>query len=417
MDHFSYHEDRLFCEDVPVSDVAEKIGTPFYLYSHATLERHVSFFQQAFRGVDHLICYSAKANSNHAILALFQKWGTGLDIVSGGELHRGLSAGFDPAKIVYSGVGKRVDEIDAAISQGILMFNVESMDELELINSRAGQLNRKASIALRVNPDVDPQTHPYISTGLKKNKFGINIDSAVAGYQKAQTLPHVEVKGIDCHIGSQITNLEPFEQALASVMQLIRELQSHHIQIQYIDMGGGLGITYQEEAPPQLDAYARVMNAALKGTDYRLILEPGRVIIGNAGILVTRVLYCKKNPMKTFVIVDAGMNDLMRPSLYEAYHGIHPVERTSRSSSVVDVVGPICESGDYLAKDRAMPMVKPEELLAVMSAGAYGYTMSSNYCSRPRVAEVLVKGEQFGVIRQRESYDDLMRGELAPDFI
>lgn len=417
MHHFGYKDDRLYCEGISVGDLAAEVGTPFYLYSYATLERHITLFQQALNCLDHLICYSAKANSNHALLTLFQRWGTGLDIVSAGELHRGLAAGFDPGKIVYSGVGKRMDEIDAAISRGILMFNVESMEELDLINARAGQLKRRASIALRVNPDVDPETHPYISTGMKENKFGIDIASAMQGYRQAQAMPHVDIKGVDCHIGSQITTLEPFEEALESVTLLIRELHARKIDIEYIDMGGGLGITYQEEVPPQLEAYARVMATALKGTGYKLILEPGRVIVGNAGILVTKVLYCKENPDKTFVIVDAGMNDLMRPSLYQAYHAIQPVWRRQRESMVADVVGPICESGDYLAKDRSMAMVRPQELLAVMSAGAYGYTMASNYCSRLRVAEVLVQDDQYGLIRRRESYEDLMRGQQVPDFL
>lgn len=417
MHHFHYHNDRLHCELVSVGDIAAAVGTPFYLYSHATLKRHLAKFQQAVDTVDHLVCYSAKANSNHALLRLFQQWGSGLDIVSGGELYRGLAAGFEPAKIVYSGVGKRIDEIDAAIGHGILMFNIESMDELAVINARAKQMNRVAPVALRVNPDVDPQTHPYISTGLKKNKFGIDMASAMAGYQQAQALPHVEVKGIDCHIGSQITTLDPFAQALDSLMQLIRQLQAQQIKIDYIDMGGGLGITYQEEAPPQLDAYARIMSTALQNSGFKLILEPGRVIVGNAGILVTQVLYCKENPDKTFVIVDAGMNDLMRPSLYQAYHDIQPVVRQDRESMVADVVGPICESGDFLAQDRSMLKVFPQELLAVMSAGAYGYTMASNYCSRLRVAEVLVHEDQFDVIRRRERYDDLMRGVQLPGFL
>jgi diaminopimelate decarboxylase len=417
MHYFSYINDHLHCEAFSVGDIAVAVGTPFYLYSYATLKRHLTLFQKAFSGVDTLVCYSAKANTNHALLTLFRQWGSGLDVVSGGELHRGVAAGFDPGKIVYSGVGKRVDEIDAAISCGIMMFNIESMDELSLINARAGQLKRKAPVALRINPDVDPKTHPYISTGLKKNKFGIDMSGAVEGYRQAQRLPHVEVKGIDCHIGSQITTLEPFQQAMESVTLLIRELHAQKIDIHYIDMGGGLGITYQEEAPPHLDAYARRMVAAFKGTGFKLILEPGRVIVGNAGILVTQVLYIKKNPDKAFVIVDAGMNDLMRPSLYQAFHAIQPVVRNQRESMVVDVVGPICESGDFLAQDRSMRLVHPQELLAVMSAGAYGYSMSSNYCSRPRVAEVLVRGDQFDVIRRRENYTDLMRGEQLPDFL
>ncbi len=417
MHHFNYQNDLLYCEQVAVTDIAADVGTPFYLYSYATLERHFAQFQQAFSTMDHLVCYSAKANSNHTLLRLFQQWGSGLDIVSGGELHRGMAAGFEPAKIVYSGVGKRIEEMDAAISSGILMFNIESMDELQLINTRAGQLNRKAPVALRVNPNVDPKTHPYIATGLEKSKFGIDMASAMVGYHQARDMPHVEVQGIDCHIGSQITTLAPFEQALESLTGFIRELHTHRIDISYIDMGGGLGITYQEEAPPQLNAYARMMETALKGTGYTLILEPGRVIVGNAGILVTQVLYCKQGPNKSFIIVDAGMNDLMRPSLYGAYHDIQPVVRAKRESMVADVVGPICESGDFLAQDRSMLAVRPQEWLAVMSAGAYGYTMSSNYCSRPRIAEVLVRADQFGLIRQRESYEDLMRGEQIPDFL
>ncbi len=417
MNHFQYRQNTLHCEQVAISHIAKTVGTPFYLYSHATLERHFSAFRDAFKGIDRLVCYSAKANTSQAILTLLRQWGSGLDIVSGGELYRGLKAGFLPNRIVYSGVGKGIDEIDAAISRDILMFNIESLEELDLINTRAGTLKRRARVAMRVNPDVDPQTHPYISTGLKKNKFGIDIPTALKGYRLAQGLEHIDIVGIDCHLGSQITTVEPFEQALASLQTLIRELHAQQIDIQYLDMGGGLGITYHEESPPQLSDYARAITNALKGSSLKLILEPGRVIVGNAGILVTQVLYRKQGPNKAFVIVDAGMNDLMRPSLYAAYHEVQPVVLSEQETIEADVVGPICESSDFLAQRRTMAAVKRGELLAVMSAGAYGFAMSSNYCSRPRVAEVMVRGDQFELIRRRETHDDLLHGEQVPDFI
>ena len=416
MHHFKYHDNVLCCEDVSIQEISAKIGTPFYLYSYATLKRHFQVFNAAFEGVPKLICFSAKANTNLAVLKIFADMGCGLDIVSGGELYRGLKAGFSPDRIVYSGVGKRVDEIDYALETGILMFNVESLVELELINRRAGELQKRAPVAIRVNPDVDPKTHPYISTGLKKNKFGINTEAAIESYRKAGSLDHVDVVGIACHIGSQITETKPFEAALISLKTLINELKQMGTDIQYLDMGGGLGITYADETPPSLSEYAGAITQQLKGLELELILEPGRVLVGNAGILVTKVLYRKSGEVKNFVIVDAGMNDLLRPTLYNAFHAIEPVVNSKENLIVADVVGPICESSDFLAVDRRICDVESGDLLAVMSAGAYGYVMSSNYCSRPRVAEVMVKDDRFHVIKARESYEDLVRGESLPPF-
>jgi len=417
MNHFKYRDNVLYCEDVPVPEIAAKTGTPFYLYSHATLKRHFQVFSEAFDGVPKLICYSAKANTNLAVLKLFADLGCGLDIVSGGELYRGLKAGFSPDRIVYSGVGKTVAEIDYALDTGILVFNVESLAELEQINRRAGKLKMRAPVSIRVNPDVDPKTHPYTATGLKKNKFGIGSDVALESYRVARGLEHIEIVGVDCHIGSQITEAEPFQAALGNLKALINELKSMGINIRYLDMGGGLGITYADETPPSLGEYAGVIVTQLKDMALQLILEPGRVLVGNAGILVTEVLYRKSGAVKNFVIVDAGMNDLMRPTLYNAFHAIEPVENSRKDTIVADVVGPICESGDFLAIDRNISDVQSGDLLAVMSAGAYGYVMSSNYCSRPRVAEVMVKGDHFNVIKARESYEDLVRGETVPAFM
>ena len=407
----------MFCEDVPVQHIADEIGTPFYLYSHATLKRHFQAFSKAFAGIDHLICYSAKANTNQAVLKLFAGLGCGLDIVSGGELYRGLKSGFAPQRVVYSGVGKSSAEIDYALEQDILMFNAESLLELELINERAGRLNKVAPVAIRVNPDVDAKTHPYISTGLKKNKFGINTEAALEGYRTAARLEHVEAIGVACHIGSQITESDPFEDALKSLKILIEELKQRGIDIQYLDMGGGLGITYADEKPPPIHEYADTIMKQLKGMDIKLVLEPGRVFVGNAGILVTKVLFRKSGGAKNFVIVDAGMNDLMRPTLYNAFHAIEPVLNSRRDLIVADVVGPICESSDFLAVDRSIAAVDGGDLLAVMSAGAYGFVMSSSYCSRPRVAEVMVKDDRFHVVKARESYEDLIRGETVPPFL
>jgi diaminopimelate decarboxylase len=352
-----------------------------------------------------------------ALLRLFSSLGGGVDVVSGGELYRAIKGGADPQKIVFSGVGKRVDEIEYALKTGILMFNVESSQELQVINEVAGRIGKKANIAIRVNPDIDPKTHPYISTGLKQNKFGIDILRAPMAYRLASQLPNLKIVGIDCHIGSQLIEVEPIIEALRKLKQLVGNLRKEGMEIQYLDLGGGLGITYEDEEPPHPMEYASNIFEEIKGFGCTLILEPGRVIVGNAGILVSKVLYTKENEEKRFVIVDAGMNDLVRPSYYGSYHQILPVKEESREEIVTDVVGPICESSDFLAKERKMPKVNPGELIAVMSAGAYGFSMSTNYNSRPRVAEVIVRDDQMFVIRRRENYEDLIRGEEIPDFL
>ncbi len=417
MHHFQYKGDAMYCEDMAIQDIAEAVGTPFYLYSHATLTQHFRAFQNAFKGSDHLICFSAKSNSNQAVLRLFASLGGGLDIVSGGELFRGLKAGVPPEKIVFSGVGKREDEIRYALESDILMFNVESLQELRQIDRCAAGLNKKAPIALRVNPDVDPQTHPYISTGLKKNKFGINQEAVIDAYKTAQVCDHINITGVSCHIGSQITQVGPFVDALERLKALLATLGDMGIQVSYLDMGGGLGITYDQELPPHPTEYGQAVVEALGDLSVTPIFEPGRVIVGNAGILVTRVLYTKGGEDRDFVVVDSAMNDLVRPSLYGAYHGIEPVIKSDREMIQADVVGPICETGDFLAKNRQVPRCESGDLLAVMSAGAYGFTMSSNYNSRPRVAEVMVKENAFQVVRERETYADLIRGESVPQFI
>lgn len=415
MDYFHYINDELWCEDVPLAKVAEEVGTPFYLYSYKTLNHHFKVFDDSFADIPHIICFAAKANSNIAILRIFAQSGGGVDIVSGGELYRALLAGVNPQKIVYSGVGKKIEEIEYALNSNILMFNVESAQELELINACAKQLNKKAGIALRVNPDVDAQTHPHISTGLKDNKFGINAELALKQYRRAATCSNLEIKGISCHIGSQITKISPFLDAFGEVRKLFHLLHTEGIAIKYIDLGGGLGIRYNQEEPPHPSEYAKALISAKNELDCTFIFEPGRVIVGNAGIMVTRVLYTKENMEKKFIIVDAGMNDLVRPSLYNSYHDIRPVRKNACDEAVADVVGPICESGDYLTKGRLLPKFARGELLAVMSAGAYGFAMSSNYNSRPRVAEVLVKDDRYYIIRRREAYADLVRGEEVPD--
>ena len=417
MNHFIHRDNELYCEDVPVRRIAEKVGTPLYIYSHATLKRHFKVFSDAFKDVDRLICFSAKANTSLAVLKLFSNLGGGLDIVSGGELYRGLKAGFSPRKIVYSGVGKRMDEIDYALKTGILMFNIESLEELEVINKRAEMLKKKAPVAIRVNPDVDPKTHPYISTGMKKNKFGINTEFAINGYRAAMRLENIKVIGIDCHIGSQITETGPFMDALSSLKSMIRDLKDYGINIKYLDMGGGIGITYNDEEPPHPVEYAAAIKESIGDMKVKLILEPGRVIVGNTGILVTKVLYRKSTGDKEFVIVDAGMNDLVRPTLYKAFHAIKPVVISGEGEMTADIVGPICESGDFLALGRIMQKVGRGELLSVMSAGAYGFVMSSNYCSRLKIPEVMVKDDKFYVIRKRQKYEDLTRGEKIPSFL
>lgn len=419
MHDFQYKNGELYCEGVPVKTVAQRIGTPFYLYSSNTLSMHFRAFDSAFSGVPRVICYALKSNSNSAILRLLGREGAGADIVSGGELFRALRAGIDPKKIVYAGVGKRRDEIEYALKIGILMFNVESGDELRALDDAAGEMRATARIALRVNPNIDPKTHAYISTGLKENKFGIPIEQALEYYQMARSLSHVEIVGVHHHIGSQITEVQPFVDALEKVVAFIKELKSAGMNIKYIDIGGGLGITYKDETPPLPRELATAIQPLLKDCGCTLVLEPGRAIVGNAGILVTSVLYHKETGEKKFLIVDAGMNDLIRPSLYDAYHEIKPIVEPAAQDphDVVDVVGPICESGDFLAKEREMPAVKRGDLLAVMSGGAYGFSMSSNYNSRPRVAEVMVRGNEYFVIRERETYNDLIKGEKIPRWL
>ncbi|HET97713.1 MAG TPA: diaminopimelate decarboxylase [Desulfurivibrio alkaliphilus] len=416
MNHFQYRDNVLFAEEVAVPEIAAAVGTPFYLYSAATLRRHFSAFDQAFAGIDHQTCFAVKSCSNIAILRLFARLGGGADIVSGGELYRALKAGIEPGKIVYSGVGKTEAEIDQALTAGILMFNLESGQELAVVQERAVALGKKARISFRVNPDVDPQTHAYISTGLAKNKFGIPIAEALAVYRQARQLSHVEIVGVSCHIGSQLTQVSPFIDTVAKLKDFLARLAAEGIAIRYLDIGGGLGIRYAQETPPEPAAYGAAIRQALGELACTLILEPGRVIVGNAGILVTKVLFTKTG-QKKFIVVDAGMNDLARPSLYDAHHEIVPVVRSEGASEVADLVGPICETGDFLARGRELPAAGSGDLLAVLSAGAYGFTMSSNYNSRPRVAEVLVNGEQFHQIRRRETYEDLVRGETIPHFL
>jgi diaminopimelate decarboxylase len=417
MHFFEYKDRQLYCEGIPIRQIAEKVGTPFYLYSYHTLVRHFTVFNDAFKGIPHLICYSAKANSNLALLRLFINLGGGVDVVSGGELFRAIKGGADSQKIVFSGVGKREDEIEYALKTGILMFNVESSQELQVINEVAGRIGKKAAIAIRVNPDIDPKTHPYISTGLKQNKFGIDILRAPMAYRLASQLSNLKIVGIDCHIGSQLVEVEPIIEALRRLKQLVENLRKEGMEIQYLDLGGGLGITYEDEEPPHPVEYASNILEELRGFGCTLILEPGRVIVGNAGVLVSKVLYTKENEEKRFVIVDAGMNDLVRPSYYGSYHQILPVKEETREEIVADVVGPLCESSDFLAKGRKMAILHSGELIAVMSAGAYGFSMSTNYNSRPRIAEVLVRDDQMFVIRQREGYEDLIRGEEIPEFL
>jgi diaminopimelate decarboxylase len=422
MNHFTYKNGVLCCEDRRIQDIAKKVGTPFYLYSTATLKRHFDAFDSGFDGMKHQTCFAVKACSNIAILNIFGKMGGGADIVSGGELFRAMKAGIDPQKIIYSGVGKTAVEMREAMEAGILMFNVESSQELDRLREVAAELKTTARIAFRINPAVDPQTHAYISTGLAKNKFGVPVGEALQEYLRAKEMDNIEIVGVSCHIGSQLTQIAPFIEALRKVKKFVVQLEQKGIGIQYLDLGGGVGITYDDEQPPHPVDYAAAIRSELADMDCTLILEPGRVITGNAGILVTEVQYTKVNTggekEKRFLIADAGMNDLARPSLYSAYHEILPVREPAEDEKMqaVDVVGPICETGDFMARDRMMPEVQPGELLAIMSSGAYGFSMSSTYNSRPRVAEVLVSGDRFQVIRQREGYEDLVRGEILGEF-
>ena len=422
MHHFIYKNNKLYCESVAITEIAKAVGTPFYLYSNATLTHHFNTFDKSFGELPHLTCFAVKSCSNLAVLRLFSTLGGGADIVSGGELYRSLKAGIDPRRIIYSGVGKTEDELRYGLLSGILMFNVESEQEIEKLQQVARELDLEAPVSFRINPDVDPKTHAYISTGLAKNKFGIPIGQAEKVYLRAREMSHIRILGVSCHIGSQLTEISPFTEALHKVKLFVNRLELHGISVSYLDLGGGLGVRYLDEKPPHPQEYARALKAEMEGLECTLILEPGRVIVGNAGILVSQVLYTKQTETKNFIIVDAAMNDLARPSLYGAHHDILPVIRKSGKEAgevlaIADVVGPICETGDFLAKDRQLPPFVPGDLMAVMSSGAYGFTMSSNYNSRPRAAEVLVKDDQFYVIRARENFETLIRDENIPDFL
>ena len=411
MDHFLYRDGQLYAEDVALADIATQYGTPCYVYSRATLERHWHAFDDAFSDHPHLVCFAVKANSNLGVLNILARLGSGFDIVSGGELERVLAAGGDPGKVVFSGVGKQAAEMHRALEAGIRCFNVESAAELERLNDVAGSLDRIAPIAVRVNPDVDAMTHPYISTGLRENKFGVAIDDAVTLYRRAQALPHIEVSGVDCHIGSQLTQLEPFLDALERVLVLVGRLVDAGIAIDHLDLGGGLGVRYEDETPPEPSDYAHALLERLRDMPYEIFIEPGRAIAANAGVLLTRVEYLKHNEDKDFAVIDAAMNDLIRPSLYQAWQAIVPVEEHPQGADgVYDLVGPICETGDFLGKQRALTL-SPGSLLAVRSSGAYGFTMASNYNTRPRAPEVLVDGDRAHLVRRRETVAELFAGE------
>ena len=412
MDHFSYKNQSLHAEDIDVKALAAQYGTPLYVYSRATLERHWHAFNDALGDHPHLICYAVKANSNIGVLSVLAKLGSGFDIVSGGELARVIEAGGDMSKVVFSGVGKTPEEIEFALQQGIHCFNVESEPELERINAVAGKLGKKAPISLRINPDVDAKTHPYISTGLKANKFGIARERAVEVYSLAASLEHLNVVGMDCHIGSQLTETGPFVDALDRLLELVDELSAKGIEISHLDVGGGLGVTYKDETPPHPKEYARAIAAKMAGREHlTLIMEPGRAIAANAGIMLTKVEFVKEGEEKSFAIVDAAMNDLIRPSLYSAWMSIIPVdENPAHKPHVYDVVGPICETGDFIGKDRELA-IAPGDLLAVRSAGAYGFVMASNYNTRCRPAELLVDKSDVHVVRERENLKDLWKGE------
>lgn len=410
MDHFNYRDGQLYAEGVNVADIAKAHGTPCYVYSRATLERHWHAFNDAIGEQAHLVCYAMKANSNLAVLNLFARLGSGFDIVSRGELERVLRAGGDPKKTVFSGVGKKVDEIRFALEVGIRCFNVESEAELERLQAIAAEMGKVAPVSLRVNPDVDAQTHPYISTGLKENKFGIEVETAEQVYLRAAAMPNIDVQGIDCHIGSQLLTLSPFIDALDRLLNLAEKLESQGVTIKHLDIGGGLGVNYKDDQPPQPAEYMQRLFADQRLRKYEILIEPGRAIAANAGILVTSVEYLKHAEYKNFAVVDAAMNDLLRPSLYSAWQAIIPVQPRAGEGKFYDVVGPICETGDFLGKERELNIAQGD-LLAVRSSGAYGFTMSSNYNSRPRVPEIMVDGDQVHVVRARETIDDLMRGE------
>ncbi len=411
MDHFEYKNNQLFAEQINLTELVQQHGTPAYVYSRATFERHWQAFDQAFGGHPHLVCYAVKANSNLAILNLLAGLGSGFDIVSIGELERVLKAGGEASKIVFSGVGKKPDEIRRALEVGIRCFNVESEAELQVINELAGEAGKVAPISIRVNPNVDAKTHPYISTGLKENKFGIAHEKALGVYQQAQAMQNIAVHGIDCHIGSQLTEIEPFVDALKRVLDLVDQLQENGIELKHLDLGGGLGIRYQNETPPQPAEQIAALLAGLGDRNVEILIEPGRAIAGNAGVLLTEVLYLKHADEKNFAIIDAAMNDLMRPALYGAWQDIVALQPREGGKKVYDLVGPVCETGDFLGKDRKLNL-QAGDVLAVKSAGAYGFTMSSNYNTRPRAVEIMVDGSNSHVIRQRETLEQMWQGEV-----
>jgi diaminopimelate decarboxylase len=409
-DYFKYQNNQLHAEQIPLSNIAQQFGTPCYVYSHGALTDSYRQFAEAFKGREHLICFAVKANPNIAILNLFAKLGAGFDIVSGGELQRVLAAGGAANKVVFSGVGKTAAEMQLALEAGILCFNVESEAELARLNEIAGKINKVAPVSLRVNPDVNAKTHPYISTGLKQNKFGVAYTESLALYHKASKLPHLRVVGMDCHIGSQLTELSPFVAATEKVLVLVNALANEGIHLEHLDLGGGLGIRYRDETPPAIADYANALLDALQGRNEKIIIEPGRVLVGNAGVLLTKVEYLKHGEEKHFAIVDAAMNDLMRPALYDAYHHIQPVQLKDTPAQKYEVVGPVCETGDFIGNARELAIAQGD-LVAVMSAGAYGMSMSSNYNTRPRAAEVMVAGEVVQLIRERETVQQLFAGE------
>lgn len=413
--HFAYRHGRLHCEAVALEGLAEAVGTPTYVYSKAALLDSYAAYDRAFAGVDHVICYAVKANSNLGVLSVLAKAGAGADIVSVGEMHRALRAGIPARKIIFSGVGKTRDEMRDALKAEILMFNVESVSELRALDEVAREMGVRAPVAVRVNPDVDPKTHKYISTGLKTSKFGIPFTQALAVYDEAAKLAGLEVVGAQMHIGSQLTSGAPFRDAMARVAALVKQLRERSIEVRMVDVGGGLGIRYRDETPPTHQEYATMLLPALKELGVTVLMEPGRSIVGNAGALLTRVLYRKETDDKKFVVVDAAMNDLIRPAFYDAYHAILAADEARAAGPVetADIVGPICESGDFLAKDRELPRAEEGDLLAVMSAGAYGFAMASNYNTRPRAAEVLVDGDRYTIVRRRETFEDLVAGETT----
>lgn len=407
MTPFQYRDGELHAEEVPLARIAERFGTPCYVYSRAALTAAWREFDAAFSGRDHLVCYAVKANPNIGVLNVFARLGSGFDIVSGGELARVIAAGGDPGKVVFSGVGKTAEEMRAALRAGILCFNVESAAELELLDRVAGDMGVTAPVSLRVNPDVDAKTHPYIATGLKENKFGVAYDDALSVYRRARQLPHLHIEGVDCHIGSQLTEVTPFVDALKRVLALVDALENEGITVRHIDLGGGLGIRYRDETPPPVADYAKAVAGVLGNRPQKLLFEPGRLLTGNAGVLLTEVLYLKHGDDRNFAIVDAAMNDLMRPALYEAWHEVLPLRTTAAAGKVYDIVGPVCESGDFLARQRQLALVAGDRI-AIASAGAYGMSMSSNYNTRPRAAEVMVDGERMHPIRDRETVAQLL---------